>query len=132
MTGCTTKRTQPEITDAEYDALRQRNDAIEARFPELILPESPSRKVGAAPAAGFKRCATACRCSPSTTRSRAEDVFDWLDEHPQLPARAEGPGGGDRNPLRAQDRWPVLLAALRAGQAWWAPPRAATGSKARM
>jgi len=46
---------QPEITDAEYDALRRRNDAIEARFPHLILPDSPSHRVGAEPAAGFRK-----------------------------------------------------------------------------
>ena len=39
----------PSVSDAEYDALRQRNNAIEARFPELIRKDSPSRKVGAAP-----------------------------------------------------------------------------------
>ncbi|MEQ8824937.1 MAG: NAD-dependent DNA ligase LigA [Filomicrobium sp.] len=43
----------PQISDAEYDQLRQRNDAIEARFPNLVREDSPSRKVGAAPAEGF-------------------------------------------------------------------------------
>ncbi|HRN84660.1 MAG TPA: NAD-dependent DNA ligase LigA [Hyphomicrobium sp.] len=37
----------PEISDAEYDALRQRNDAIEARFPALVRADSPSHRVGA-------------------------------------------------------------------------------------
>jgi DNA ligase (NAD+) len=43
----------PLITDAEYDALRRRNAAIEARFPDLIRADSPSRRVGSAPAGAF-------------------------------------------------------------------------------
>ncbi|MFN3577933.1 MAG: NAD-dependent DNA ligase LigA [Tabrizicola sp.] len=43
----------PEIPDAEYDALKRRNAAIEARFPELKLPDSPSDQVGGAVAEGF-------------------------------------------------------------------------------
>lgn len=43
----------PVISDAEYDALKQRNTAIEFRFPELVREDSPSARVGAAPAEGF-------------------------------------------------------------------------------
>jgi DNA ligase (NAD+) len=45
----------PSVSDAAYDALRQRNTAIEARFPDLIRPDSPSRRVGAAPAVKFAK-----------------------------------------------------------------------------
>ena len=48
-------RDAPEISDAAYDALVQRNRAIEARFPELIRADSPSRRVGAEAAEGFAK-----------------------------------------------------------------------------
>ena len=43
----------PEISDAEYDALKRRNDAIEKRFPQLRRADSPSLRVGAAPLPTF-------------------------------------------------------------------------------
>ena len=43
----------PLVADADYDALKARNRAIEARFPELKRADSPSERVGAAPAEGF-------------------------------------------------------------------------------
>src|SRR5215467_4491976 len=45
----------PSVTDAEYDALRARFNAIEKRFPELVTAESPSQKVGAAPSGRFRK-----------------------------------------------------------------------------
>jgi DNA ligase (NAD+) len=45
----------PTISDAEYDALRQRYEAIEAAFPELATPESLTKKVGAPPSEKFAK-----------------------------------------------------------------------------
>ncbi len=38
---------EPYLTDADYDRLKHRNTAIEARFPHLVRPDSPSKRVGA-------------------------------------------------------------------------------------
>jgi DNA ligase (NAD+) len=43
----------PELTDADYDALRNRLNAIEEQFPDLKQVDSPSQKVGVAPTGGF-------------------------------------------------------------------------------
>src|ERR1700704_3211106 len=45
----------PKISDADYDALRQRFNAIEARFPEFVASDSPSQKVGAQPSGRFAK-----------------------------------------------------------------------------
>ncbi len=45
----------PTISDPEYDALRRRNEAIEARFPDLVREDLPSKRVGAAPAEQFAK-----------------------------------------------------------------------------
>jgi DNA ligase (NAD+) len=70
---------QPEITDSEYDALRRRNDAIEARFPNLILPNSPSHRVGAEPAAGFKKIRHAVPMVSLDNALTVDDIRDFID-----------------------------------------------------
>jgi DNA ligase (NAD+) len=69
----------PSISDAEYDALRQRNNAIEAQFPELIRKDSPSRKVGAAPTGRFKKVHHALPMLSLDNAFADEDVADFAD-----------------------------------------------------
>jgi DNA ligase (NAD+) len=45
----------PTVSDAAYDELRRRNEAIEARFPALVREDTPSKKVGAAPTQKFAK-----------------------------------------------------------------------------
>lgn len=45
---------QPEATDAEYDALMGELRTLEAQYPELVSPDSPTQRVGAPPAPEFK------------------------------------------------------------------------------
>jgi DNA ligase (NAD+) len=68
------QRDRPEISDAAYDALKRRNDAIEARFPHLVRPDSPSRRVGAAPARGFVK---ARHRQPMLSLDNAFDAADF-------------------------------------------------------
>lgn len=46
---------EPEISDADYDALVRRNNKLEAAFPDLVRPDSPSKLVGAAPASHLSK-----------------------------------------------------------------------------
>jgi DNA ligase (NAD+) len=69
----------PVISDGDYDALRRRNDALEALFPTLVRPDSPSKRVGSVPAAGFSKV-THPRPMLSLGNAFADqDVSDFLD-----------------------------------------------------
>jgi DNA ligase (NAD+) len=68
----------PEISDAEYDELRRRNTAIERRFPELIRADSPSRRVGAVPAAGFAKVTHARPMLSLENAFEESDVRDFF------------------------------------------------------
>ena len=69
----------PEITDADYDALRQRNAAIEARFPELVRPDSPSERVGAAPSEQFAKVTHAVPMLSLGNAFDDADVAEFLE-----------------------------------------------------
>ncbi|HLC09403.1 MAG TPA: NAD-dependent DNA ligase LigA, partial [Methyloceanibacter sp.] len=69
----------PEISDAEYDALRARNMAIEERFPHLVRDDSPSLRVGAPPAETFSKIVHAVPMLSLGNVFDDEGVRDFLD-----------------------------------------------------
>ena len=68
----------PSVTDAEYDALRARFNAIEKRFPEFVSAESPSQKVGAAPCGRFRKVRHALPMLSLDNAFAEEDVTDFV------------------------------------------------------
>jgi DNA ligase (NAD+) len=68
----------PVLSDGEYDALRARNQALEAAFPHLIREDSPSKRVGVAPTSGFSKVAHARPMLSLGNVFSEEDLADFL------------------------------------------------------
>ncbi|WP_186397800.1 NAD-dependent DNA ligase LigA [Stappia sp. P2PMeth1] len=68
----------PVISDADYDALKRRNDEIEKRFPDLVRSDSPSLRVGSAPAEGFGKVTHAIPMLSLDNAFADEDVRDFF------------------------------------------------------
>src|SRR5437879_5765925 len=68
----------PSVTDADYDALRQRFNAIEARFPEFVTSDSPSRKIGAQPSGRFAKIRHAVPMLSLDNAFAEQDVLDFI------------------------------------------------------
>ncbi|MGA9581760.1 MAG: NAD-dependent DNA ligase LigA [Allosphingosinicella sp.] len=68
----------PEITDADYDALVRRNSELEAQFPHLVRDDSPSRQVGAAPAAHLSKVPHALPMLSLENAFSEEEVADFI------------------------------------------------------
>jgi DNA ligase (NAD+) len=67
----------PSVTDAEYDALRHRYNAIEKRFPEFVSSDSPSQKVGAQPSGRFAKVRHAVPMLSLDNAFAEQDVLDF-------------------------------------------------------
>ena len=68
---------RPEISDAEYDALRRRNLAIEQAFPELVRDDSPSKRVGFAALDKFEKHRHAVAMLSLDNAFTDQDVYDF-------------------------------------------------------
>ena len=69
----------PFLQDWEYDELKRRNDAIEKRFPDLILKDSPSFKVGASTAEGFSKVELKVPMLSLSNIFKKEDIIDFTE-----------------------------------------------------
>lgn len=79
----------PEIADAEYDALLRELERIEAEFPDLVTPESPTQRVGAPPAEGFAPVRHASRMLSLANAMSQDELESFL-------ARVERELGGEK------------------------------------
>src|SRR5438874_7674078 len=68
----------PKISDADYDALRKRFNAIEARFPEFVTSDSPSQKIGAQPSGRFAKVRHAVPMLSLDNAFAEQDVVDFV------------------------------------------------------
>ena len=69
----------PQISDAEYDALKRRNSEIEGRFPHLKRSDSPSDQVGAPISDGFSKVTHAVRMLSLGNAFDDQDMFDFQE-----------------------------------------------------
>ncbi|MEM1130230.1 MAG: NAD-dependent DNA ligase LigA [Pseudomonadota bacterium] len=70
-------RDAPDLSDGEYDRLKRRNAAIEARFPHLVRADTPSERVGAAPSETFAKIAHARRMLSLANAFDADDIREF-------------------------------------------------------
>jgi DNA ligase (NAD+) len=71
-------RDAPEISDAEYDALVRENRELEARFPQLVRADSPSKRLGASPTTALAKVAHARPMLSLDNAFSEEEVFEFV------------------------------------------------------
>jgi DNA ligase (NAD+) len=80
----------PTISDADYDVLRRRHAAIEARFPELARVDSPAQNVGAKPSGRFKKVRHSVPMLSLDNAFDDQDVRDFMGRVRRFLGLADG------------------------------------------
>ncbi|MHB8059887.1 MAG: NAD-dependent DNA ligase LigA [Gaiellaceae bacterium] len=70
----------PEVSDAEYDGLFDELKTLEAAHPELASPESPTRRVGAAPSERFQKVRHLQTMGSLEKVNMSEDILKWVED----------------------------------------------------
>ena len=73
------QKDMPKISDADYDFLRRELEAIEKKYPELVTENSPTRKVGAKAAGGFKKINHSVPMLSLSNGFEDQDINDFID-----------------------------------------------------
>src|SRR3712207_5846819 len=67
----------PEVSDAEYDALYSEHEGLEAEYPELVTPDSPTQRVGGEPLEGFEEVRHAVPMLSLANARKTEELKEW-------------------------------------------------------
>ena len=70
----------PLVTDAQYDALKRRNEELEARYPHLVRDDSPSKRVGAKASSDFAKVAHGIPMLSLGDIFSVEEAGDFVDK----------------------------------------------------
>ena len=122
----------PSISDAEYDRMMRELQDLEAAHPELVTPESPTQRVGAAPVSAFGSVRHAVPMLSLGNAFDEEDVVAF-DRRVTDTLRGAGLLGRRSKPNTSVNSsstaWRSACATRTGG--WSRPPPAATASRAR-
>src|SRR6202041_836246 len=80
---------QPEITDAEYDAMMRELKELEEAHPELASPDSPTQRVGGKPREGFVKVAHSAPMLSLDNAYSEEELRDWERRVHELTGRKD-------------------------------------------
>ncbi len=97
----------PEVSDAEYDALLESLQEFELQHPKLITPDSPTQRVGGRPAKGF---AEVVHRRPMLSLDNSYNIEELRAFDQRCRKLADGTKSGIRR--RVEDRWPVFVSSL--------------------